>query len=65
MKERNQRLRAIKKIIRSNRITSQDMLLQFLLQDDRLAYSPDFLHRSQDCALRRENDFEIAIESKS
>lgn len=34
MKERNQRLKAIKKIIRSNRITSQDMLLQFLQRDD-------------------------------
>ncbi len=34
MKERNQRLKAIKKIIRSNRITSQDMLLQCLLKDD-------------------------------
>lgn len=34
MKERNQRLKAIKKIIRSNRITSQDMLLQYLQRDD-------------------------------
>ena len=34
MKERNQRLKAIKKIIRSNRITSQDMLLHLLLKDD-------------------------------
>jgi transcriptional regulator of arginine metabolism len=34
VKERNQRLKAIKKIIRSNRITSQDMLLQYLQRDD-------------------------------
>lgn len=33
MKERNQRLKAIKKIIRGNRITSQEMLLQHLIRD--------------------------------
>jgi transcriptional regulator of arginine metabolism len=34
VKERNQRLKAIKRIIRNNRITSQDTLLQFLQKED-------------------------------
>jgi len=33
LRERNQRLRAIRRIIRSNRITSQDILLQHLIRD--------------------------------
>lgn len=33
MKERNQRLRAIRRVIRGNRINSQEMLLQHLLRD--------------------------------
>jgi len=33
MKERNKRLRAIKKIIKENRVDSQETLLQFLLKE--------------------------------